>query len=391
MRRRPDETGAMRDYYEILGVARSADADAIKKAYRKLALQYHPDRNNGAKEAEELFKEATEAYEVLRDPEKRSAYDRYGHAGVKAGAGQGFGGFDFSDALEIFMRDFGGFGLDDFLGGRQSRRGGRRGGDVRVDVTLTLEEVAAGVKRSLEVPVLDACAACGGSGAEGGAQPVSCGTCGGAGEVRRVQRSILGQMMTVAPCPTCGGEGRTIESVCKRCQGRGQQRGVRTIEVEIPAGVSTGDYLTLRGRGSVGQRGGAPGDVVVVLNVEEDPRFVRDGADLVYTLPITFSQAALGAEVEVPTLAGAARLKIPAGTQSGRLLRMRERGLPQLRAGRQGDMIVRIVVWTPTGLTVEQDRLLRQLGEVESRPPVEGEGGESTRSFWSKVKEAFTA
>jgi molecular chaperone DnaJ len=380
----------MRDYYDILGVARNADSDAIKRAYRKLALQYHPDRNGGSKEAEEHFKEATEAYEVLRDPQKRAAYDRYGHAGVKAGAGGGHGGFDFADALEIFMRDFGGFGLDDLFGGRQSRRGGaRRGQDVRVDVTLTLEEVASGVRRTVEVPVQEACAACGGSGAEPGAGAQTCPTCGGAGELRRVQRSMLGQMMTVSPCPTCSGEGRVIDAVCATCRGRGQQKAVREIEVDIPAGISTGDYITLRGRGSVGARGGPAGDVLVVLTVEEDPRFVREGGDLIYTLPITFTQAALGAEIEVPTISGTAKLRVPAGTQSGRLLRMRERGLPQLRGGRRGDLIVRIVVWTPTDLTAEQAKLFKRLAEIEGRPPAESQG--ENRGFWSKVKEAFSA
>jgi molecular chaperone DnaJ len=382
----------MRDYYEILGVSRDADGEAIKRAYRKLALQYHPDRNNGSRESEEKFKEATEAYEVLRDGDKRSAYDRYGHAGVKAGAGfQGFGGFDFADALQVFMRDFGGFGFEDLFSGRGGRRGGaRRGADVRVDLELALEEVAKGATRSFEVDVLEACDICGGTGAERGASPIACETCGGAGEVRRVQRSILGQMMTVAPCPGCGGEGQRIVATCDACQGRGVQAAARTLEVTVPPGVSTGDYITLRGRGNAGVRGGPPGDVVVVLSVAEDPRFVRDGADLIHTMAITFSDAALGAEVEVPTIDAAARLRIPAGTQSGRTFRIRERGLPQLRSPRRGDLIVRVLVWTPTELTAEQERLLRQLAAVERRPPADDEAAEA-RGFWSKVKEAFTA
>lgn len=382
----------MKDYYEVLGVERGADLDAIKKSYRKLAFQYHPDRNEGSREAEERFREATEAYEVLRDPQKRSAYDRYGHAGVKTGSGQGFSGFNFTDALEIFMRDFGGFaGVEELFGGAGRGRGGRRrgrGSDVRVNLPLTLAQVATGVRRKVKLRVLDECATCGGSGAEPGSTPVTCETCGGAGEVRRVQRSLLGQLMSVTSCPTCGGEGRRIERPCAACAGRGLEEVERTIEVEIPAGVSTGDYLTMRGTGNAAPRGGERGDLLVVLEVEEDPRFVRDGADLVHEAAITFSQAALGAEVEVPTVDGSAQLKIAPGTQSGRLLRMRGKGLPQLRGTGRGDLIVRVVVWTPVSLNAEQERLIRQLAEVEDSAPQGSDRGEE-RGFWSRVKEAL--
>lgn len=385
----------MRDYYEILGVARDADGDTIKKAYRKLALQYHPDRNGGSPEAEERFKEATEAYEVLRDADKRAAYDRYGHAGVKSGMGAGasYGGFNFSDALEIFMRDFGGFGLEDLFGGGAGRRGGRtnrRGADIRVRLPMTLEEVATGVHRTLKLQVAERCSVCGGSGGEKGTEPVRCATCGGTGEVRRVQRSFLGQMVSVTPCPTCGGEGQRIEKACAECEGRGVEMAEKTIEVDIPAGVSSGDYVTLRGAGNAGPRGGPAGDILVVVEVEEDARFVRDGADLIYDLPLTFSQAALGAEIEVPTVQGSARLKVPAGIQAGRLLRMRGKGLPHLQGGGRGDMIVRVTVWTPTELTAEQESLLRKLAEIETPAPVPGEETKE-RGFWSKVREAFTA
>lgn len=390
----------MRDYYEVLGVPRDADADAIKKAYRKLALKYHPDRNDGSKEAEEKFKEATEAYEVLRDDQKRAAYDRYGHAGVKggrAGAGQaGFGGFDFAEALEVFMRDFGGFGgFEEVFGGRggrgrrRGRGGSRRGPDLKVSLELTLDEVAEGVTKQIRLDALDRCSSCGGTGAAEGTQPVTCSTCGGAGEVRRVQRSLVGQLVSVSPCPDCRGRGRRIEDPCEGCGGRGVETREKTLEVEIPAGVSAGDYLTLRGRGNVGEQGGGQGDVVVVLDVKDDPRFIRDGADLIHELPVTFTQAALGAEVEVPTVGGRAKIKIPAGTQSGRLLRMRGRGLPNLRGGGRGDQIVRVQVWTPVDLTDEQEALLRELAEIEGDPPERIEHGE--RSFWSRVKSAFTA
>jgi molecular chaperone DnaJ len=387
----------MRDYYEILEVARDADADVIKRAYRKLALQYHPDRNNGARDAEEKFREATEAYEVLRDPEKRSAYDRFGHAGVKRGAGAGFGGgFNFTDALEIFMRDFGGFaGMEDMFGMRGSgsgRRGRsvRKGPDVRVRLPLTLAEVASGVKRTLRLELLESCSACSGTGGEQGAAPVTCTTCGGAGEVRRVQRSILGQLVTVAPCPECGGEGQRIPNPCRVCEGRGVTAQARTVEVQVPPGVSTGDYLTLRGQGNAGARGGPRGDILVVLEVEDDARFIRDGANLVFDRPITFAQAALGAELEVPLIPeGSARVRVPAGTQSGRLVRLRGKGLPHLQGQGHGDMIVRLIVWTPSELSHEQEALLRKLALVETQPPAHVDDDEE-RGFWSKLREAFT-
>jgi molecular chaperone DnaJ len=385
----------MRDYYEILGVARTADGDTIKKAYRKLALQYHPDRNNGSPESEERFKEATVAYEVLRDADKRSAYDRFGHAGVKGGGpGGGFTGFDFADALNIFMRDFGGFGVEDlFGGGRGTRRGAAarsRGSDLRVRVPLTLAEVAEGAHKTLKVRRQDPCGTCNGTGAREGTTAVRCETCGGAGEVRRVQRSFLGQLVSVTTCPTCNGEGQVVEQPCRECAGRGVQQGETTLEVDIPPGVSTGDYITVRGQGSVGARGGTRGDVVVVLEVEEDPRFLREGADIITELPITFTQAALGTEIDVPGVTGTTRIRVTPGTQSGRLLRVRGKGLPQLQGGGRGDLIVRIVVWTPTDLTAEQERLLRQLAPVESEVPANRER-ETDRGFWSKVKEAFGA
>lgn len=384
----------MRDYYEILGVAKSADGEAVKKAYRKLALQYHPDRNQGNKEAEDKFKEATEAYEVLRDQDKRAAYDRYGHAGVRgSGAGaQGFAGFNFADALEVFMRDFGGFGVGDIFGaaGGQRRSQNRRGSDLRVRLPLTIAEVATGTKRTLRIQIQETCTGCSGSGAANGATPVRCNTCSGSGEIRRVQRSFLGQLVSVTPCPDCGGEGQRIEQLCPQCNGRGVEHGEKTIEVDVPAGVSSGDYLTLRGQGNAGFRGAQRGDILVVMDVEEDPRFLRDGNDLIYELPITFSQAALGADLEIPTVAGTARVKIPAGIQSGKMLRLRGKGLPHLQGGGQGDMIVRIAVWTPTELSPEQDAFMRKLAKIESKAPEQIEADED-RGFWSKVKEAFGA
>jgi molecular chaperone DnaJ len=387
----------MRDYYEILGVDRGANGDAIKKAYRKLALKYHPDRNGGSTDAEEKFKEATEAYEVLRDSEKRAAYDRFGHAGVKGGAGgpQGFGGFNFSDALEIFMRDFGGFGIEDLFGGgargRRSRGGPAKGPDIRLRLPITLEEVATGVEKTLRVDVADPCGTCAGSGAAGGAEPVACETCGGSGEVRRVQRSMLGQLMSVTPCPTCGGEGRVIEERCDACNGRGTEAGETELQVQVPAGVSSGDYITLRGKGSVAPRGGRRGDIFVVLEVQEDERFVREGADLYFELPITYAQAVLGDAVEVPTVLGTARIEIPRGTQSGTILRIREEGLPHLQAAGKGDQLVRVVVWVPTDLDAESEKLIRQLRDVEEAAPDRIERSSEGGGFWNKVRQAFSA
>jgi molecular chaperone DnaJ len=281
--------------------------------------------------------------------------------------------------------------VEDIFGGGRQRRGTqsvRKGPDMRITFPLTLDDVASGVKRTVRIDVNDECGRCGGSGAAEGTAPVTCSTCGGAGEVRRVQRSFLGQLVSVMPCPECGGEGQRIERACEQCSGRGVERATRELEVSVPAGVSTGDYLTLRAQGNAGVRGGPRGDVLVVLEVAEDERFLRDGADLIYELPVTFSQAALGAELEVPTIGGSARLRVAPGTQSGRLLRMRGRGLPQLRSTDRGDLIIRVVVWTPTSLSPQQEAAFRQLAKVEA--PAERVDDGRDRGFWSRVKEALT-
>lgn len=384
----------MADYYELLGVSRTADAEEVKKAYRKLALKYHPDRNGGSKEAEERFKEVTEAYEVLRDPEKRSVYDRYGEQGLKGSGGpSGYGHFDFADAIEVFMRDFGGFsGFEDLFGVRGSRASGmgnRKGQTVRLRLPLTLKDVVTGVTKRLRVSLLDPCDECGGTGAEAGSSPSACGVCGGSGEERHVQRSVFGQFVSVQPCRSCGGEGRVIERPCERCRGDGRARFEREIEVEVPKGVTSENFITLRGQGSAGPRGGPRGDLVVLLEVQEDPRFVRDGSDIVHDLPVTFTQAALGADVEVPTVEGSARVTVPAGIQSGELLRLRGLGLPELNGHRRGDQLVRVLVWTPEELTDEQEQVMRRLAEVEDPAPerIERDG---RKGFWSRVKEAFS-
>jgi len=387
------------DYYDILGVPRDADEDRIKKAYRKLAMKYHPDRNDDP-EAEERFKEVTEAYEVLRDQDKRARYDRFGEAGLggaggRAGRGAGFGGaFDLSDAFEMFMREFGGMGGggfgDVFGGGRRggSRAGPRRGSDLRVRITVDLGEAARGAEKTLRVKALDPCERCDGSGAEPGTEAETCPTCGGAGEVRQVQRSMLGQLVSVRPCPDCGGEGRRIHERCEACRGEGRVRHEKTVRVEVPPGVSTDDVLKLSGRGNAGPRGGRRGDLLVVVEVEDDPRFERRGDDLILDFPVTFSQAALGADVEVPTIDGARTLSVPAGIQSGQALRMRGFGMPRLRASGRGDQVVRIRVWTPTDLTGEQKEALERLSAIEGVPP---DPERKEPGFWERVKQAFTA
>lgn len=383
----------MADYYERLGVPRDADSEQIKKAYRKLAMRYHPDRSDEP-DAEEKFKQVTEAYEVLRDSEKRARYDRFGEAGLgsRAGAGRAgdFGSFDFGDAFEVFMREFGGLG-DMFGAGRRRGPSGRkrRGSDLKVRVSLTLEQAARGVERAAKVKILDACEACDGSGVEPGSSVERCQTCAGAGEVRQVQRSMLGQFVTVRPCPTCRGAGETVSDPCHACHGDGRTRKERVVKFDVPAGVSTDDYLKLSGRGNAGAAGGPRGDILVLVEVEDDPRFERRGDDLVHTMAVTMSQAALGARVEVPTIIdGSAMLEVPAGIQSGQALRLRGRGMPRLRSSGRGDQIVRVLVWTPTNLTKDERAALERLSKVERTPPAP-EAGEP--GFWERVKRAFTA
>jgi molecular chaperone DnaJ len=373
------------DFYALLGVSRECTEVEIKKAYRKLAMEYHPDRNSSP-DAEARFKEITEAYEVLRDPQKRSAYDRYGKAGL-GGGGFGFHHVDLSEALNIFMRDFGAMGGFEtiFGGGRRSRTDERRGQDIKVTVRLSLTEVALGAKKTVKLKGPDQCKACEGSGAKPGTRTTSCGTCGGSGEVRRAARSMFGQFISVSACPTCGGEGVTVKDPCDVCRGEGRVRGERTVTVDIPAGVSSNNYLTLRGQGAAGLRNGPSGDLLVMLDIKDDERFERQGDDLIYDLSISFSQAALGGEHEVPTPYGSESLRIPGGTQPETVLRLRSRGLPVLGQDGKGDLLVRVHVWTPERLTDEQERLFKELAKIEGEAPKRAPG------FWSKLKEALGA
>ena len=374
----------MADFYITLGVTKSATDDEIKQSYRKLAMQFHPDRNGGSKEAEERFKEITEAYDVLRDPQKRAAFDRYGEAGLRGGGGAAYHHVDLSEALNIFMRDF---GLGDLFGagGGRSQSGPRSGADVKVDLELTMVEVATGAAKSVKLKLLDPCDRCAGAGAEPGTKSQRCATCGGQGEVRRAQQSFFGQFVSVAPCPTCRGEGVMIASPCKSCRGEGRQRGEHAIEIKVPAGVSTGQYMHLRGVGNSGVRGGLRGDVIVVFDVVEDDRFERDGEDLYCEVLVTYAQVVLGADVDAPGVTGPLSLRVPAGTQSGQVFVLRGRGLPRVNASGVGDLHVRVQVWTPQALAKEEERLIEKLNEVQEKPPEKREKG-----FWAKMKEAIT-
>ena len=374
-----------RDLYEVLGISREAGEDEIKKAYRKIAFQFHPDRNPGDKAAEQRFKEATEAYEVLRDAQKRARYDRYGHAGVEgapAAGGFDFSGFDLADALRAFMRDFGGEGgLDDLFGARGRASGPRRGDDLQVRLKLTLEEVATGVEKKIRVRHLRPCTACGGRGGRG---ETICTQCEGRGQVRHVQQSFFGQFVNIVTCPRCHGEGRTIRERCQDCGGDGRVSENETIAVKVPAGVATGNFIPLRGMGDVGPRGGPAGDLIVLIEEKPHPVFDRDGDDLRIDVPLSFATAALGGKIPVPTLSGTpATVDVAAGTPTGRIVRVRGAGLPGLRGGR-GDLLARLVVWVPTKLTSAERRQLEELGRGDGlKPP------SPAKSLFERVKDAL--
>lgn len=370
-----------KDYYEILEITRAATETEIKAAYRKLAVLHHPDKNQGDEAAEEKFKEAAEAYSVLSDAQKRAAYDRFGHAGVGAGAGGfgGAGGAGFSNVEDIF--DLFGFG-DMFGGGRtsggQRRTAAQRGADLRYDLEITLEDAALGKEEKLRIPRLETCGVCDGKGTEKGSEPETCATCSGSGQTR-YQQGFFSVMRT---CPTCGGKGQIIKNPCKNCRGAGRIEKEKTLEVKIPAGVETGSRLRVNGEGEAGAKGGASGDLYVVIHVAEHESFERQGANLYSAVPVTFAQAALGAEIKVKTLDGETDLKIPAGTQTGTVFRVKSKGMPALGGRGTGDLFVAATVITPKTLTKEQRKLLEQLADVEDMDFQD-------ESFMDKVRNIF--
>lgn len=376
-----------RDYYDVLGISKSADAQEIKKAYRKLAMKYHPDRNPGDKEAEEKFKEINEAYEVLSDDTKRQTYDQFGHAGMNGGGfgqggfnSQGFGGFE-----DIFGDIFG----DMFGGGfssssRQRRRGPERGQDIRQSINITFEEAAFGKKTSIKINRSEECSECNGSGAKPGTSKKTCPTCNGSGEVRSVQKTPFGNIASSRTCPTCSGEGEVVESPCSKCGGKGTVRKVKTIDVDIPAGIDDGQTIRVSGQGEVGTKGGPRGDLYITVNVKNHSLFTRDGNDIYFEMPITFVQAALGDEIEVPTLDGKVKYTVPEGTQTGTVFRLREKGIPKLRGNSRGDQYVKVVVDTPKKLNEKQKDILREFAK-ECGEDVH----EKKKTFGQKIEDMF--
>lgn len=383
---------AKRDYYEILGVQRGASLDEIKKAYRKMALQHHPDRNPGSKEAEEKFKEAAEAYEVLGDTTKRQRYDQYGHEGVRGTDFRPFTDVNdiFSTFGDIFGGGMGGTIFDDMFGGqtRHRRKGGAiPGSDLKLRLKLTLEEIAAGVEKKLKVKRWKPCESCHGTGARSGHSMTTCPVCNGAGEIRQVSRSVFGQFVNITACQNCEGEGRVIKDPCTTCKGDGRVQGESTIKVNIPAGVTEGNYIPLRGEGNVGRRGAPPGDIIVVIEEEQHQYFTRRDDDVTLDVYISFPEAVLGADIEVPTLNGRSRLKIETGTSSGTVLRMREKGIPHLNSFGRGDQLVRVNVWVPKALNAQERAAIKQLLNFDHIGPESGAGGaDKDQSYFARVK-----
>lgn len=386
---------AKRDYYEILGVQRNASQDEIKKAYRKMALQHHPDRNPGDKEAEDKFKEAAEAYEVLGDAAKRQRYDQFGHEGVRGSNSRPFTDVNdiFSTFGDIFGGGMGGSIFDEMFGGqtRQRRKGGAvQGSDLKLRLKLTLEEIAAGVEKKLKVKRWKPCESCNGTGARSGHSMTTCTVCNGAGEIRQVSRSVFGQFVNITACQNCEGEGRVIKDPCITCKGDGRVQGESTIKVNIPAGVMEGNYIPLRGEGNVGRRGGPPGDIIVVIEEEQHQYFTRREDDVTLDVYISFPEAVLGADIEVPTLNGRSRLKIEPGTTSGTVLRMREKGVPRLNSFGRGDQLVRVNVWVPKALNAQERAAIKHLLSFDHIGPESGTGSaDKDQSYFARVKKTL--
>jgi molecular chaperone DnaJ len=388
-----------RDFYEILGVAKSSTQDEIKKAYRKVAMQFHPDRNPGDKAAEEKFKEAAEAYEILSDADKRAQYDRFGHQATSAaGRGGGYGGGAGMNMDDIFSQFGDIFGdespFGSFFGGgggRRSSGGGRsrgtRGSNLRVKIKLNYEEIAKGAQKTIKVKKYVGCNTCGGSGAKDKNSVQNCGTCGGSGQVRRVQNTFLGQMQTVTTCPTCNGEGSTVTHKCTACKGDGRVYGEETLAIDIPAGVQEGMQLSLSGKGNAGERGGAPGDLIVLVEEEAHPQLHRDGLNVALDLHISIPDAVFGTQVEVPTIDGRAKIKIPPGTQSGKIFRLKGKGFPNVNSYEKGDQLIQINVWTPQNVSSAEKEMLEKLQHSDNFKP---KPDKNDKSFFDKVREMFS-
>lgn len=388
-----------RDFYEILSVSKSSSQDEIKKAYRKVAMQFHPDRNPGDKTAEDKFKEAAEAYEILSDTDKRAQYDRFGHQAFSGGRGggggfSGGGGMNMDDIFSQFGDIFGDdspFGS--FFGGGNGRRssGGRsrgtRGSNLRVKIKLNYEEIAKGAQKTIKVKKYVGCATCSGSGAKDKNSVQTCSTCGGSGQVRRVQNTFLGQMQTVTTCPTCNGEGSTVTQKCAACKGDGRVYGEETVTIDIPAGVQEGMQLSLSGKGNAGERGGSPGDLIVLIEEEAHPQLHRDGLNVAFDLHISIPDAVFGTQIEVPTIDGRAKIKIPPGTQSGKIFRLKGKGFPNVNSYEKGDQLIQINVWTPQHVSGTEKDMLEKLQESENFKP---KPDKNDKSFFDKVREMFS-
>jgi len=378
-----------RDYYEVLEVSKNASADEIKKAYRKHALKYHPDKNPDNKEAEEKFKEAAEAYEILSDPQKRSRYDQFGHAGL-GNSGGGFSGHGMSmdDIFSQFGDIFGGFGGFGF-GGSRSRSGGRRvnkGSNLRIKVNLTLEEISKGVEKKLKVNKHVPCTECNGTGAQGSSGYTTCSTCHGSGHVTRIANTLLGQMQTTSVCPHCEGEGKIIKDRCTVCHGEGVVKEQELIKINVPAGVAEGMQLSVAGKGNAARRGGVNGDLLVLIEEEKHPELIRDGNDLLYYLYLNFPQAALGTTVEIPTVEGRVKIKIDPGTQPGKVLRLRNKGLPEVNGYGKGDLLVSINVWVPKELTKDEQKLIEKFIDSKNFVP---NPGLAEKGFFERIRNYF--
>lgn len=386
---------AKRDYYEVLEVSKNATPEEIKKAYRKKAIQYHPDKNPGDKESEEKFKEAAEAYEVLSNTEKKQRYDQFGHAGMGGSGGFSGGSMSMDDIFsmfgDVFGDAFGGFGGFGGFSGFGGNRGGRsrrvnRGSDLRVKVKLTLKEISTGVEKKIKVKKYVACQHCSGSGAKDGSSFSTCSTCHGSGHVTRIANTLLGQMQTTSTCPTCQGEGQTIINKCTHCNGEGVIRDEEVISIRIPAGVGEGMQLNVSGKGNTGRRGGVNGDLLIVIEEEDHPELIRDNTNLIYNLFLSFPSITLGTTAEIPTIEGKVKVKIDSGTQPEKILRLRGKGLPDVNGYGRGDLLVKVHVWIPQKLTAEEKKILEKLQESQNFQNIPED---TERSFFERMRDIF--